>query len=114
MIVLSGRVVAHSAERRELFQALLAWTATIRKDADLLAAYVYEDLEVPAAFNVVSEWRTSAALDANLRSDAFGVLIGALKVLARQHRMVVTRPSAGLNGEIGAIYRLEAGAKADA
>jgi len=114
MIVLSGRIEAHPAERRELFQALLAWTATTRKDAGVLAAHVYEDLEAPAAFNLVSEWRTPSALDAHLRSDAFGVLLGALKVLARPHRMAVTRPDAGLDGEIHSIDRLGVDVEGDA
>ena len=92
MIMLSARVVAQPAERRELAQALLVWAAAARQDSDLVAAHVYEDLEVPAAFGMVTEWRKAAALDAHLRSDAFGILLGALKVLAGPHRMTVTRP----------------------
>lgn len=112
--MLSGRFVAHPAERRELAQALIVWAAAARQDADLLAANVYEDLEVPAVFHVVTEWRTATGLDAHLRSDAFGVLTGALKILAEPHSLTVTRQDERLESEIGAIGRLRADQKADA
>jgi UDP-glucose 6-dehydrogenase len=57
MIMLSARVVAHPSERRELAQALLVWVAAARKDTDLVTAQVYEDLEVPAVFGLVTEWK---------------------------------------------------------
>jgi quinol monooxygenase YgiN len=106
MIMLSGRIVAHPSERRELVQALLVWAAAARQDDGLLGSHVYEDLEIPASFSVVTQWRTAEALDAHLRSDAFGVLQGALKVLAGTHRMTVARPDEEYHtGAIGAIHR---------
>lgn len=113
--MLSARIVAHPAERRELSQALLVWAAAARQEADLLTAHVYEDLEAPSVFSLASEWRAAAALDAHLRSDTFGVLLGALKVLARSHRMTVSSPNdEQLKGAIGAINRLPAEPEADA
>ena len=109
MIMLSARIAAYPAEHRELSQALLVWAAAARQETDLVSAHVYEDLEAPAVFSLVSEWTCAAALDAHLRSDTFGILLGALKVLAGPHHMTVTRPDDDqLNGAIGAINRLPA------
>jgi quinol monooxygenase YgiN len=115
MIMLSARIVANPAERRELSQALLVWAAAARREADLVAAHVYEDLEVPSVFGLASQWRVAAALDAHLRSDTFGVLLGALKILARSHRVTVSSPNdEQLKGAIGAINRLPADPEAGA
>lgn len=113
--MLSARIVAYPAERRELSQALLAWAGATRHETDLVAAHVYEDLELPAVFSLVTEWSSAAALDAHLRSEAFGILLGALKILAGPHHMIVSRPEDDqLRGAIGAINRLSADPKADA
>ena len=112
MIMLSGRIVANTTERRELVQALLDWAAATRRNPELATANVYEDVEFPAVFNVVTEWKTAVALDAHLRSDSFGVLLGALKVLARPHRLVITRGDDEAHSEIGAATRLQDDGKA--
>ena len=104
--MLSGRVVAHTTERRELAQALLDWAAAARREPDLSAANVYEDVELPAVFSLISEWKTAAALDAHLHSDSFGVLLGALKVLASPHHLVITRDDDEPHSAIGALNRL--------
>ena len=114
MIVLSGRVVAHTTERRELVQALLDWVSAARRDPELEAAYLYEDLEIPAVFNLVTEWKTAPALEAHLHTDCFGVLQGALKVLARPYQLAITRPDSELDGAIGAINRVRTEGKAEA
>ncbi len=115
MIVLTARIVARPAERREFSQALVAWLAAARQDAALQFGDVYEDLEVPATFGLVTAWRTSAALDAHLRSDAFGVLQGALRVLARPHRMTIIGPTPEpLTETMAAIHRLWNDQEADA
>ncbi|MGH9365040.1 MAG: putative quinol monooxygenase [Thermoanaerobaculia bacterium] len=91
MIMFSARIVAHPHERRELVQALLSWAAAVRRDDSAAASHIYEDLEVPAVFAMVTEWKTDAALESHLRSDAFGVLWGALKVLAQPPRLAIMR-----------------------
>lgn len=107
MIMLSARIVAHPPERRELAQALLTWAAAVRQDENALTSHVYEDLEVPAVFGLVTEWKTEAALQAHLRADAFGVLLGALKVLAQPPQLTVTRTDVGrFAGTIEEIRRL--------
>ena len=90
-VSLATRVVAHASARRELLQALLDWAAAARKQTGSLASDVYEDAERPAVFMLVSDWDGTAALEAHLRSDAFGVLLGALELLAHPPRLKVSR-----------------------
>jgi quinol monooxygenase YgiN len=89
-IVLSARVVALPAARRELLQALVSWAGTVRREAGMLASNVYEDVEGSGTFRVEAEWANAAALDDHLRSDDFGVLLGALELLAMPIRLTVT------------------------
>jgi quinol monooxygenase YgiN len=88
---LAVRAVAHPSARRELLQALLDWAAAARHSTGALVSNVYEDAEAPAVFGLVGEWESAAALEAHLRSDAFGVLLGALELLARPARVTVAR-----------------------
>ena len=80
-VTFTVRTVARSAKRQELLQALMDWAAMVRAEADVRHAYVYQDVEAPDAFGLVSEWATAATLVAHLQSDAFGVFAGALRVL---------------------------------
>jgi quinol monooxygenase YgiN len=89
--VLSARVAAHPSARRELLQALVDWTTTARDSPGALYSNVYEDAETPGVFGLVGEWQSPLALEAHLRSDAFGVLLGALELLATPARLTVAR-----------------------
>ncbi len=88
--VLSARVVALPAARRELLQALVSWVGTVRREAGMLASNVYEDVEASGTFRVEAEWTDATALEDHLRSDDFGVLLGALDLLAMPIRLTVT------------------------
>lgn len=90
-IRLSARVVAQISARRELLQALLEWAAGARREPGLRSSHVDEDVEAPAAFHLAAEWESAAALEAHLRSDPFGVLLGALELLTRSTRVTVTK-----------------------
>jgi quinol monooxygenase YgiN len=89
--VLSARVMAHPTARRELLQAMVDWTVSVRRSTGALTANVYEDVEEPGVFGLVGEWESPTAFEAHLRSDAFGVLLGALELLARPARLTVAR-----------------------
>lgn len=89
-IVLSARVVALPAARRELLQALISWSETVRGEAATLSSHVYEDLEVPDTFRLEAQWTDATALEGHVRSDGFGVLLGALELLAMPIRLTVT------------------------
>ncbi len=86
---MSVRVVSRPAHRHELVQALLSWAAVVRPTTH--AAHVYEDVETPGVFGVLSEWDSWSVLGAHLRSDAFGVFAGALRVLGEPHGLNISR-----------------------
>jgi quinol monooxygenase YgiN len=114
-IVLSARVVAHPSARRELLQALLDWAATARHSTGALGSNVYEDAEAPAVFGLVGEWESTSAFEAHLRADAFGVLLGALELLARPARLTVARTADEYGKDaLPAIRRLRESGRAGA
>ena len=90
-IQLSARVAARPSARRELLQALQEWAAAVRREPAVVAASVYEDVDTPTVFGVVAGWQSEAALDAHLRSRAFGFLLGAVDVLTQTAQVSVTR-----------------------
>ena len=94
MVVLTARIEAHVPERRELVQALLEWATVARREAGALGSHVYEDLEVPAVFCVVSQWGSRKALEAHVCSPKFGVVLGALELLARPALVAITEAGA--------------------
>ncbi len=89
-IVLAARVMPQPSARRELLQALLAWASSVRRESDVVAAHVYEDVEMPAAFRIDTEWADPSALEHHLRSGSFGALLGAFELLAEPARLTVT------------------------
>lgn len=93
MIVLQVRIEAHPPQRRELVHALLRWAEAARSELGIDSCRLYEDLELPGVFGLVAEWETESALEAHLLSESFGVLQGALEVLARPGRFEVLQPT---------------------
>ena len=91
MIALQVRIDAHPPQRRELVQALSRWAEDIRSQPELEACRLYEDLEAPGVFGLVAEWKSDSALEAHLLSESFGILQGALEVLARPAQFQVLR-----------------------
>ncbi len=90
VIVLTARIEAHTPERRELVQALLGWAAAARRESGFLGAHVYEDLEAPAAFCLVSQWDNRSAFEAHVCGPQFGVVLGALEVLAGRPQVSIS------------------------
>ena len=90
-VVLLARVVARTSARRELLHALVDWAASARREAGVRAANAYEDVEAEAVFGLVAEWDGEAALESHIRSGSFGVLLGALELLAQSSRLTVRR-----------------------
>jgi quinol monooxygenase YgiN len=90
-VQLSARIVARASARRELLQALQEWAVSVRREPGIVAASVYEDIDAPSVFGVVAGWQSETALDAHLRSGAFGFLLGAVDVLTQTAQVSVTR-----------------------
>lgn len=93
MIVFQVRIEAHPPHRRELVHALLQWAESARSQPDLHLCRLYEDLEAPGVFGLIAKWNDESALEAHLRSESFGVLQGALEVLARPAQFEVLLPT---------------------
>lgn len=85
-----ARIEANAFERRELTQALHHWTDAARRDAGARSARLYEDMETPGVFLLVSEWESRQTFGAHLCGLEFGVMLGAWELLARPPRVRVT------------------------
>jgi quinol monooxygenase YgiN len=109
LIALTARVEADVPDRRELRQALLAWATAARREAGILEARVYEDMEAPAAFCLVAHWDSQRALEAHIRGAEFGAVLGALELLAHSPELSIT----ALCDAMGTIRRLRSGAHGD-
>jgi quinol monooxygenase YgiN len=82
--VLWVRVEAGTPERRELIQAFETWLAVARRELGAIEARLCEDLEQPGVYCLTSRWRAGEDLEAHLAGADFGILLGALQVLARR------------------------------
>lgn len=91
MIVLTVRVEAHTAQRRELTLALLGWATATRLESGVVDCHVYEDVEAPTVFCAVAEWANSHAYESHLRGQTLAAFLGALDLLALPPRVVVTQ-----------------------
>ena len=107
MTVLTARIEAHATERRELAQALLAWATAAREETGARSCHLYEDVESPAVFYLVSRWESRQAFDAHVAGCKFGNILGALDLLALPHHVAVTE-MADLDGSaaLRALRRL--------
>lgn len=90
MILVTARIEAHTAQRRELAQALLQWAAAAKRETGALVADVYEDVGAANIFCMVSQWESRLALEAHLRGSAFGSMLGAVELLADESAVAVT------------------------
>lgn len=95
MIALTARVEAHPPQRRELVQALLQWSEGVRREEGAVSCHLSEDLENVAVFDLKASWANETSLRSHMRSERFGVLLGALQVLARPVRFEVLVPAEG-------------------
>ena len=102
MTVLLIRVEAEPSERRELLQAILAWGAAARREREVIDVRLAEDLEDSGSYCLLSEWRGLQALEEHLAGPDFGVLLGALQVLARRSQFDLARR----DGEAGSAQAL--------
>ena len=67
---------------------------------------VCEDLEEPGVYCLTSRWRDSQRLEAHLAGPAFGVLLGALEILARRTHLELAAGAEGAEDAAAVIRRL--------
>ena len=82
MIVSSTKISVPPENRKEFLQTLHLLFNRIRCEKGCNGYNAYQDVENDNAFIFIEEWETQADLDRHLRSDRFGVLVGALKLLS--------------------------------
>ena len=82
MFVSSTKIAVPYENRKEFLQTLHPLIDGIRHEKGCVRYDVYQDVENENTFILIEEWETRADLDEHLRSDRFGVLLGALKLLS--------------------------------
>ena len=82
MIVTSTKISIKPENHKEFLQTLNSLIGRIRGGKGCLGYNLYRDVENDNDFVIVEEWETQADLDNHLRSDRFGVLLGALNLLS--------------------------------
>ena len=80
MIVTSTKISVKPENRKEFLQTLHSLIGRIRDGKGCVSYNLYRDVENENDFVIVEEWETQADLDNHLRSDRFGVLLGALSL----------------------------------
>lgn len=80
MIVFSVRIVVDRARRQALIASLLPLLEPTRVMPGCLDCRLYSDFEDTNAFCIIGEWSRKTDLDRYLRSQAYGVLLGAIEL----------------------------------
>jgi quinol monooxygenase YgiN len=68
----------------EFLQTVRSLRERLKQEEGFFKCTVYQDVTDESTFNLIEEWNTQDHLDNHLKSDLFGVLIGALKVLSEE------------------------------
>ena len=82
MIVSTTKISVKPENRKEFLQTLNSLIGGIRHGKGCVSYNLYQGVENDNAFMLIEEWETQADLDNHLRSDRFGVLLGALNLLS--------------------------------
>lgn len=82
MILSTMKINVYPEKRKELLQTITALLIRTRSEKGCLSVRFYKDVEESDAFIMVGEWESQDDLDNHFRSDTFGVLLGALKLLS--------------------------------
>lgn len=80
MIVVSVRIIVDQVRRQALIASLLPLLEPTRVMPGCLDCRLYSDFEDANAFCIVGEWSGAEDLGRYLRSQAYGVLLGAIEM----------------------------------
>ena len=81
MLISTVRIRVASDNRREMIQTLTSLLGRTRQTRGFRCGHFYQDLEDEDFLTLIEEWETLGDLQSHLRSEAFGVLLGALNLL---------------------------------
>jgi quinol monooxygenase YgiN len=75
------RMAVNPNKRKELLQTIKALLEDNRKKSGCVSSQLYQDLEDESVLYLVEAWGSREELDDYLRSNHFGVLLGAMTLL---------------------------------
>ena len=68
-------------KREEFLQTIRSIQKNLKEEADLMKSFLYQDMNDANIFHLTEDWATQDSMERYIRSEKFGVLMGALKVL---------------------------------
>lgn len=83
MIDATIKLTVPPEKRKEILQTISAILGPIRREGGCLGCNCYVDIESENRILFREEWQTRESLNAHLRSVHFGVLLGAMSLLAQ-------------------------------
>ena len=81
MIEATIKMRVPAAKKKELLQTMRAMLGPIRLERGCIRCNCYEDVEDESVLFFEEAWKTKEDLEDHLRSDHFGVLNGAMRML---------------------------------
>jgi len=82
LVLLAMRIHIRAAKRWEFLQTAESMLTKLKQSHDCISCNFYQDYEDEHIFCFVQEWKSRRLLNEYLRSNDFGVLLGAAKVLS--------------------------------
>jgi quinol monooxygenase YgiN len=84
MIETTIKMTVPVEKRKEILQTIKAILGPIRREHGCISCNCYVDVEDERVLFLEEEWKTRVDLDNHLRSDHFGVLNGAMRLLGAE------------------------------
>ncbi len=81
MIITNIKMTVPAEKRKEILQTIQAVTSSIRREHGCISCNCYVNLENENGMFFMEEWQTSKDFENHLKSNLFGVLIGAIELL---------------------------------
>lgn len=81
MIETTIKMTVPVEKRKEVLQTVKAILGPIRRERGCISCNCYVDVEDESIFFFEEEWKTREDLENHLRSDLFGILNGAMRLL---------------------------------
>ena len=109
MIIVKITMQALPEKRNEVYLTLLSLIESIREEKGCTGYQVFQDLEDENIFCLVVKWNTREDLERHMKSDVFGVLLGAKILLNRQqdiqiHTVLLTEGKEAVDSVRGQIF----------
>jgi quinol monooxygenase YgiN len=87
MIIVTIKMVVPPEKQQELLQAFHVVLNKVRKDKGCKSSLLFRDTENEELFLLLEEWETQGDVDRHFRSDNFGILLGAARLLGGKMEM---------------------------